>query len=67
MSRSSAQGLIVRLPKLVTDPAWEVMSVPTTLAIEDFRAAMRLWRWLRRMEGKPTGDSHGGAGYRPAA
>jgi len=63
----SAQGLIVRLPKLVTDPAWEVMLVPATLSIEDFMAAMRLWRWLRRMEGKPTGDSEGGAGYRPAA
>jgi hypothetical protein len=51
----STQGLIVRLPKLVTDPAWEVMPVPTTLSIEDFLAAMRLWRWLRRMEGKPAG------------
>ncbi len=63
----SAQGLIVRLPKLVTDPAWEVMPVPTTLAIEDFLAAMRLWRWLRRMEGKPTGDLPSRTGYRPAA
>src|SRR5262249_4509453 len=64
----SAQGLIVRLPKLVTDPTWEVMPVPTMLSIEDFLAAMRLWRWLRRMEGKPTGHSDGGAGgYRPAA
>jgi hypothetical protein len=63
----STQGLIVRLPKLVTDPAWEVMPVPKMLSIEDFLAAMRLWRWLRRMEGKPTGDADGGAGYRPAA
>ena len=63
----SAQGLIVRLPKLVDDPAWEVMPVPATLSIEDFLAAMRLWRWLRQMEGKPTGDSRGGAGYRSAA
>ena len=63
----SAQGLIVRLPKLVTDPTWEVMPVPTMLSIEDFLAAMRLWRWLRRMEGKPTGSSGGGAGYLPAA
>jgi len=63
----STQGLIVRLPKLVDDPAWEVMPVPATLSIEDFLAAMRLWRWLRRMEGKPTGDSRGGSGYRPAA
>src|SRR5262252_3076493 len=63
----SAQGLIVRLPKLVTDPTWEVMLVPATLSIEDFMAAMRLWRWLRRMEGKPTGDSRDDNGYRPAA
>ena len=63
----SAQGLIVRLPKLVDDPTWEVMPVPPTLSIEDFLAAMRLWRWLRRMEGKPTGDSRGGSGYQPAA
>src|SRR5262244_80018 len=62
----SAQGLIVRLPKLATDPAWEVMLVPRMLSIEDFLAAMRLWRWLRRMEGKPTGDADG-TGYRPAA
>jgi hypothetical protein len=63
----SVQGLIVRLPKLVTDPAWDVMPVPTTLSIDDFLAAMRLWRWLRLMEGKPTGDADGGTGYRPAA
>src|SRR5499427_9061360 len=51
----SAQGLIVRLPKLLEDPAWEVMAVPETLALEDFLAAVRLWRWWRRMEGKPVG------------
>lgn len=52
----SAQGLIVRLPKYQDDPAWEAMSVPETLTIEDFRAALRLWRWQRRMAGQPEGD-----------
>ena len=63
----SAQGLIVRLPKLVDDPAWEVMSVPETLTFEDFLAALRLWRWQRRMEGKPVGASSQTSGSRPAA
>jgi hypothetical protein len=52
----STQGLIVRVPKLVEDPAWELMAVPTTLALDDFLAAARLWRWHRQMEGKPVGD-----------
>jgi hypothetical protein len=55
MGMPSAQGLIVRVPKVVTDPAWEVMTVPDTLTLEDFLAAVRLWRWWRRMEGKPVG------------
>jgi hypothetical protein len=52
----SAQGLIVRLPKHLEDPAWEVMPVPATLTLEDFLAALRLWRWQRAMNGQPTGD-----------
>jgi hypothetical protein len=52
----SAQGLIVRVPKLLDDPTWEVMAVPATLILEDFLAAARLWRWQRQMEGKPVGD-----------
>jgi PD-(D/E)XK nuclease superfamily len=52
----SAQGLIVRLPKLLSDPAWEAMTVPDTLTLHDFLAALRLWRWQRTMEGRPTGD-----------
>ena len=52
----SAQGLIVRLPKHLDDPAWEVMPVPDTLTLEDFLAALRLWRWQRTMSGQPTGD-----------
>jgi len=52
----STQGLIVRLPKHLDDPAWEVMPVPATLTLEDFLAALRLWRWQRAMNGQPTGD-----------
>jgi hypothetical protein len=46
----------VRLPKYQDDPAWEAMPVPEALTIEDFRAALRLWRWQRRMKGQPEGD-----------
>ncbi len=49
------QGLIVRLPKLLDDPAWEVMPVPEELRIEDFQAALALWRWQRQMAGQPIG------------
>jgi len=52
----SAQGLIVRLPKYQDDPAWEAMLVPEALTVEDFRAALRLWRWQRRMAGQSEGD-----------
>ncbi len=52
----SEQGLIVRLPKLVEDPAWEVMLVPETVTVADFKAALSLWRWQRQMEGLPIGD-----------
>jgi len=52
----SEQGLIVRLPKLVDDPAWEVMTVPETVTLADFLAAGNLWRWQRRMDGQPEGD-----------
>jgi hypothetical protein len=52
----SAHGLIVRLPKYQDDPAWEAMPVPEALTIEDFRAALRLWRWQRRMAGQAEGD-----------
>lgn len=52
----SEQGLIVRLPKLVEDPAWEVMLVPESVTMADFRAALSLWRWQRQMKGLPVGD-----------
>jgi len=51
----SAQGLIVRLPKLLNDPAWEVMPVPSTLRFVDFLAALQLWRWQRQMDGRSIG------------
>ena len=55
----SNQGLIVRLPKLLDDPAWEVMAVPATLRQADFLAALQLWRWQRHMAGRSTGDRPG--------
>ena len=55
----STQGLIVRLPKHLDDPAWEVMPVPAVLTLDDFLAALRLWRWQRSMSGQPTGDQQG--------
>src|SRR5712691_4306064 len=51
----SAHGRIVRVPKVLADPAWEVMLVPDTLRLEDFLAAVALWRWQRRMAGKSVG------------
>ncbi len=48
----SDQGLIVRLPTKIDNPAGEVMAVPETLTLEDFLAALRLWRWQRRMDGR---------------
>ena len=34
----------------------EAMPVPEALSVEDFRAALRLWRWQRRMAGQTEGD-----------
>jgi hypothetical protein len=53
----SAQGLIVRLPKLLVDPAWEVMAVPESFGLPEFLAALRLWRWQRQMEGRRVGGT----------
>ena len=58
---TAEQGLIVRLPRLMEDPAWEVMTVPDTLRIQDFLAALALWRWQRRMQGRPVGDDGAGS------
>ncbi len=52
----SSQGLIVRLPRLLDDPAWEVMAVPNTIPLTDFLAALQLWRWHRQMGGRPAGS-----------
>lgn len=51
----SEQGLIVRLPKDLDDPAWEAMTVPDAVTLEDFLAALQLWRWHRRMDGRSAG------------
>src|SRR6202047_3080492 len=56
----AVQGVIVRLPKYQDDPAWEAMPVPEALTVEDFRAALRLWRWQRRMAGPGGGDRAAG-------
>jgi hypothetical protein len=53
----SSQGLIVRLPKLLNDPTWEVMAVPDAIPLSDFLAALRLWRWHRQMGGRPVGSA----------
>src|SRR5499427_4904852 len=36
----SVQGIIVRVPKLVEDPAWEVITVPDSVPLADFQAAL---------------------------
>ena len=59
LGMASDQGLVVRLPKLLDDPAWEVMAVPATLRQADFLAALHLWRWQRHMAGRSTGDRPG--------
>lgn len=56
------QGIIVRLPKQFDDPAWEAMHVAETVTMEDFLAALQLWRWQRRMEGRSLGRENGTAG-----
>ena len=52
-------GLIVRLPKTLADPEFEfeTMWVPDAVSMEPFLAALRLWRWQRRAEGKPVGTT----------
>lgn len=51
----TAQGMILRLPKVVEDPAFEAMIVPET-PLEDFLAVRRVWCWKRRMDGLPVGS-----------
>jgi hypothetical protein len=48
-------GLIVRLPKTLEDPAVEAVPVPDQ-PLDDFLAALRLWRWMRVMNGQPIGS-----------
>ena len=59
----ATHGLIVRLPKVIDDPAFEAQWVPETVTLEDFLAALRLWRWARRMAGRPTGDPGSAEGH----
>lgn len=50
----TAQGIILRLPKTLADPAFEAMVVPE-IPLTDFTAALKLWTWKRRMEGRVVG------------
>lgn len=49
-------GLIVRLPKLDTDPAFEAVPVPE-MAYGYFISALRLWTWQRIMDDLPHGPA----------
>jgi len=52
----SAQGIILRLPKILSDPAFEAQPVPGWDGdIDDFLAVKRAWEWKRRMDGKDIG------------
>lgn len=46
------QGIVVRLPKVETDPEFEVVTVPhdEDWLFGQFMRAMGLWEWLRKME-----------------
>jgi hypothetical protein len=50
----TAQGLVLRLPKTLDDPAFEAAPVPQ-IPLEDFLAVKQAWEWKRRMEGKWIG------------
>ena len=47
------QAMILRLPKVETDPAFEAMVAPE-IPIRAVQAALTLWRALRWLEGKPA-------------
>ena len=49
-------GLIVRLPKVESDPAFEAVPVPT-MPFGYFISAIRLWTWQRIMDGLPHGPA----------
>jgi hypothetical protein len=54
------QAIIVRVPKLIGDPAPETMVVPETVTLNAFLGCLHLWRTLRQLEGRPIGS------WRPA-
>lgn len=56
----TTQGMILRLPKVVEDPAFEAMIVPET-PLTEFLAVLAVWKWKRRMEGLPVGSRPTGA------
>ena len=52
---ASDAGMILRLPKTLEDPTFEAVAVPDQ-PLDDFLAALRLWRWQRTMNGQPIGS-----------
>jgi hypothetical protein len=54
------QGMILRLPKVVEDPAFEAMVVPE-VPLPVFLSALTLWKWKRTMDGLPVGSRPTGA------
>ena len=55
MPEAPAQGLILRLPKTLDDPAFEPVWVPEDTPLSAFLAALELWRWHRRATGQKVG------------
>ena len=49
------QGLILRLPKTLDDPAFEPVWVPDDTTMVPFLAALDLWRWQRQASGQKVG------------
>jgi hypothetical protein len=56
MGMETARGMILRLPKVAKDPAFEARVVPT-IPYGYFVSASRLWRWSRIVDGKKAGKS----------
>ena len=55
--RRGSDRMYTEVGSIIGAGGWEVMSVPDGLAVTNFLAALRLWRWQRQMEGKAIGDA----------
>lgn len=49
------QGMVIRLPKTLTDPAFEVGHIPNTATLDAFLSVFEAWKWKRIAEGKRVG------------